>query len=317
MSAPTSPIIRPSRLLTVMAAVVAVVTLALASMVATAASARAQAGELTGSSVGQADPVLLIAQRSLDQISSVPLAGGPESVVAESVNDPQGVTRHGDTLFVSEQDGRVVSVPMGGGDVTEVATELSSPRGLVVAGDMLYIADSANNRVVSVPVGGGDMEIVAEGDLNSPRGLAVSGNALFIADRQNNRVVSVPLGGGETTEVAAFDMEIGYLAVSGDTLYASGMDGAVWSMPVAGGEPTEFVTGLAGIRGIAAYDGILYIGETGLQDVDDRVLAKPLDGGELTIVAEVEGINDLAIGAEPCTDWSCVPLLGSLFGSLG
>lgn len=303
-----------------MAALVAVVVLVLAMVVAAAASARAQNGEIPDPT-GAADvPVLLIAQRDQGQVGSVPLTGGPVSVAAENVEQPQGVIRHGDTLFVSEagfSDGRVVSVPVSGGEVTEVAADLNSPRGLLVVGQTLYIAESSENRVVSVPVGGGEVKEIVSG-LDSPRDLDVVGDTLFIADRHNDRVVTAPLSGGAPTEFKAFDEEIGYLAVSGGMLYAAAMEGTVWSMPVADSdaEPEVVVSGLSGIRGLAIHGDTLYMGEAGGADSDDQIVSVPVTGGTPTVVAEVPGINDIAIGGGSCSQWSCVPLLGSLLGSL-
>lgn len=69
--------------------------------------------------------------------------------------------------------------------------------------------------------------------------------------------------------------------------------------------------------GIAAHGGTLYLGEAGGADEDDRVIAAPLDGGDTSPVADVVGINDLTIAVDPCSGSSCLPVVGSLFGSLG
>lgn len=329
MSAQTGPDNPSTRIPLTLAAVIAVLALALAAMVATSAGARAQSGELSASGAGQGGAALLVAQRGQHQVGSLPLTGGPLSVATDAVTSPQGLVRHGDTLFVSEADGgnRVVSVPVAGGTATPVVTGLSSPRGLAVAGGKLYVADSANNRVISVPLDGegpltgGAPTVVAEGGLDSPRGLAIAGDALFIADRHNDRVVTVSLDGsaGGYREFKDFGEEVGYLATSGDTLYVAAMNGTVWTVPVAGGSeaPVELVTGLNGIRGIAIHGDMLYIGEAGGADEDDRIVAVPLGGGDPTPVADVAGINDLAISADPCSGPSCLPVVGSLFGSLG
>lgn len=320
MNTPIAPLRYLSRTLLATTAVVSVVVLTLALVVSAAGSARAQSGSLDGDSLGaQGEPHLYLAQQGEDRIAAVPLGGGPVSTVdtvVDGLESPQGVTVADGTVFISERSPhRVVSVPTGGGEPTELAADLNSPRGLLVVGDRLFIADSANDRVISVPVTGGEVSIVADEDdgLDSPRDLAIDGDTLFIADRQHNRVLTVPVDGGSVTELVTFDSEVGYLEVSDGLLYISDREDTVWSVPVTGGTPTVLTTGLDSVSGLAVSGDSLLISERG----EGRVLAQPLSGGDPETLLEMDHVYDIAVGPGPCTGSACLPVVGSLFGSLG
>ncbi|MGO4615523.1 IPT/TIG domain-containing protein [Nocardia sp. 2YAB30] len=98
--------------------------------------------------------------------------------------------------------GTVYSMPAAGGTATPVVTGLNQPMGLARVGNTLYIAEFGANRVVSVPATGGAVTPLVTTGLSGPVDVTVSGSTLFITDSGNLRVVSAPIGGGSPTLVA-------------------------------------------------------------------------------------------------------------------
>ncbi|MEU6582404.1 IPT/TIG domain-containing protein [Nocardia sp. NPDC046763] len=99
--------------------------------------------------------------------------------------------------------GTVYSMPATGGTATVVVTGLNQPMGLARVGNTLFIAEFGANRVVSVPTTGGTVTPVVTTGLSGPVDVTVSGSTLFITDSGNLRVVSAPITGGSPTLVAA------------------------------------------------------------------------------------------------------------------
>ncbi|MFJ9368636.1 IPT/TIG domain-containing protein [Nocardia sp. NPDC101769] len=103
----------------------------------------------------------------------------------------------------SANPGTVYSVPATGGAATVLATGLNQPRGLTRVGNTLYIAEFGANRVVSVPTTGGPITPLVTTGLVGPIDVVAAGGTLFITDSGSLRVVSAPIGGGSPTLVAA------------------------------------------------------------------------------------------------------------------
>ncbi|MEU6579611.1 hypothetical protein [Nocardia sp. NPDC046763] len=102
----------------------------------------------------------------------------------------------------SANPGTVYSVPATGGPATPLATGLNQPRGLARVGNTLYIAEAGANRVVSVPTTGGPVTPLVTTGLSGPSDVVVSGSTMFIANLGNGTVVSAPISGGSPTPVA-------------------------------------------------------------------------------------------------------------------
>lgn len=131
-------------------------------------------------------------------------------------------------------------------------------------------------------------------------------------------MVTVPLAGGDADDVevlyASHGTELGYLEVSDGLVYFSEWNGTtLWSISVEGGGPTEMATGLSEVRGLAVSEGTLIISEKGAE----RVLTMPTAGGEPEVYVESVEAYDVAVEPAPCTELTCLPVVGSVFGSLG
>ncbi|MFR9750895.1 IPT/TIG domain-containing protein [Nocardia sp. 004] len=98
--------------------------------------------------------------------------------------------------------GNVYSVPQAGGTPTLLATGLDDPEGLVRVGNLLYICERGAAQVVTVPVTGGTPTPLVTG-LLSPAGITASGSTLFIANTGLAQVVSAPITGTATPTVIA------------------------------------------------------------------------------------------------------------------
>ncbi|MFJ9370809.1 IPT/TIG domain-containing protein [Nocardia sp. NPDC101769] len=99
--------------------------------------------------------------------------------------------------------GTVYSMPATGGTATAVVTGLNQPMGLARVGNTLFIAEFGANRVVSVPTTGGPITPLVTTGLSGPVDVTVAGNTLFITDSGNLRVVSAPTTGGSPALVAS------------------------------------------------------------------------------------------------------------------
>jgi hypothetical protein len=97
-------------------------------------------------------------------VYSMPATGGTATplVITPPLNQPFGLARVGNTLYIAEFGAnRVVSVPTTGGTPTTLVTGLSGPADVAVADSTLFIADNGNLRVVSAPITGGPFTVVA------------------------------------------------------------------------------------------------------------------------------------------------------------
>jgi hypothetical protein len=114
---------------------------------------------------------------------------------------------------------------------------------LAVAGGTLYWASAMTGTIQSQAAAGTPM-MVATGQMG-PKSLQVHGDALYWLNTGSNEVMSVPLAGGTPAAVVTAAMVTSTEGLGGYTLSADAMtiyfaDGVtIYSLPVAGGTPTE------------------------------------------------------------------------------
>jgi uncharacterized repeat protein (TIGR03803 family) len=202
----------------------------------------------------------------------------PESPLILSGNTLYGTTYSGGPYA----DGNVFSVPITGGAPTILAsfngTNGEHPYSrLLLVGSTLYgttYAGGAHSvgEVFSVPVTGGTPTVLASFDGSNGAypyaGLIQSGNTLFGTTSaggayDHGEVYSIPLTGGTPTVLASFyatdgvdngEDIVGGLVLSGSTLYGTAYlggeatdpgtdgDGAVFSVPITGGVPSDLAS---------------------------------------------------------------------------
>ncbi|MFR9751241.1 IPT/TIG domain-containing protein [Nocardia sp. 004] len=121
----------------------------------------------------------------------------------DGTSNPLPYTYGGLLFFTDSSSGsNVYSVPQTGGAPTLLASSLNGPNGLVRVGDVLYICETGADQVSTVPVTGGTPTPLVTG-LANPTGITASGDTLFItnADSSVHNVVSAPITGTATPTV--------------------------------------------------------------------------------------------------------------------
>lgn len=132
---------------------------------------------------------------------------------------------------------------------------------LALAAGTLYWA-SAMTGTIQSQAAGGTPTMVATGQM-APKSLQVHGDALYWLNTGSNEVMSVPLAGGTPAAVVTAAMVTSTEGLGGYTLSADAMtvyfaDGVtIYSLPVAGGTPTEVGHEDSGIPRALAVEGDL------------------------------------------------------------
>jgi len=247
----------------------------------------------------------------------------------------------GSTLYGTTQGngtneaGTVFSLPVTGGTPTVLAsfsgTNLKNPEGsLILSGSTLYgttyFGFGSTSSVFSVPVAGGTPTslgsfngTVATGPESS---LTLSGSTLYGTagggTNNDDTVFSMPVTGGSATVLASFNgangnwpfYGAGPMVLSGGILYGTTVfggaygDGAVFSVPVAGGTPT-LLASFDGPDGYWPECNLLVSGSTlygttyeggpsfGLYEGegDGTVFSVPITGGTPTVLASFTGFE--------------------------
>lgn len=276
----------------------------------------AKASSLDASSVGSGgDVTVFIADRENHRVVSVPAVGGPVTELVTGLAAPHGLAVSGDTLYIVDAgNSRVVSVPVSGGPVTELVSGLSFPSGIAVADGTMYITEPS--RIVSAPIDGGVATEVAAG-LGGPFGIAVSGDTLFVTMPASDLVVSMPTSGGAISEVTNGVNAPNSVAVSGGSVYVTNFDQKVVTLGESGGPVSalSFVASLGDIEGIAVVEDRMFFADQS----NNRVVSASTGGGAVTeLVTGLDTPSGVAVSdGSHCQGSSCVPVVGSLFGSLG
>ncbi len=183
------------------------------------------------------------------QIFRAPESGsGPVIAIYTGAYDPQG-QRIFDVFDVACQGGQVYSVDAAYGKVARLNS------------------DGSNLQVLTGPTPTGVYE---KGEF-----IALSNDRIFVADATGGYyqttpggVYSVPISGGGWTTLATGEFR--HIAFLNDTIYALSADGqSIWQVPASGGSASLLVEGspFGSLHSIAAYDGMLYVTDTGLNKV--------------------------------------------------
>ena len=154
----------------------------------------------------------------------VPLRGGPP-VVMQSLarviqeNDvvvtSTAVLLHG-IVGLGSND-QVLRVPLDGGPTTTLATTNGQVKAFVANESAVYFGDQ--DGVKTVPVAGGNVQTLTDAMSGSVSGLAIAGANLIVTTANfianDGAVFSVPLGGGAPTELAAQQSSASFPMVCG------------------------------------------------------------------------------------------------------
>jgi sugar lactone lactonase YvrE len=182
---------------------------------------------------------------------------------AARFNQPQGLVRHGNTLYVADTENHAVrAVDLTTGAVTTLAgtggpardTPLSSPWDLAIVDGTLYVAMAGTHQVWAMPLEGGRIaphtgngqEALVDGALdqasmNQPSGLATDGHRLWVADSEASAIRVVDPGRGGTIRT-----------VVGEGLFEFGDEDGIGPAAVRLQHPL----------GVAWHDGVVWIADT-------------------------------------------------------
>jgi DNA-binding beta-propeller fold protein YncE len=197
-------------------------------------------------------------------------ADGPAH--AARFNQPQGLARQGDTLFVADSENHALrAIDLATGSVTTLAgtgaqlmgertggpareTALSSPWDVAVLDGTLYVAMAGTHqlwamplagRVISPHTGNGQEALVdgphARASMNQPSGLATDGRRLWVADSEASAIRVVEPGPGGTIRT-----------VIGEGLFEFGDEDGIGAAAVRLQHPL----------GVAWHDGVVWIADT-------------------------------------------------------
>ncbi len=226
---------------------------------------------------------LFIADAQNNQVLKVPATGGQPTTVGTGLNFPTSVAvdKAGDVYIADSRNNRVVEVQTAVGiPLIElpIGSGFKSPSAVAVdASGNVFIADTGNNRVVEV-VGGLKQTTLAAG-FNGPDDVALDGfGNLYVADSGNNRVAMLPWTGksfgGVKTAVSGVASPTGIAFDASSNLYITEEKGSQVLESALGGlgggyeTPMALATGFLDARALAVSpEGVIYIGDTGTQDI--------------------------------------------------
>lgn len=198
------------------------------------------------------------------RVLSIPLEGGPPTVLASGSMDPVGIAVDDANVYwtdTADPDGQVMKLPKSGGAPTALATEQPWAHGIAIDAANIYWTNTVSmdqGSVNTMPIGGGAPTTLAA-QQDSPHSIAVAGGSVFWATLVG--VMRVPIGGGSAT-VAADGAFPGALTADGTHLYwaNSGYPGGkIMKLPLAGGDAIELVpTSHDSVVGVAVDDTSVY-----------------------------------------------------------
>jgi hypothetical protein len=163
---------------------------------------------------------------------------------------------------------------------------------MVLDADSVYLTDNYGDRVVKAPKSGGAAVELATNTVG-PNGITLDSSFVYWASDYDEAVWKVPLTGGSRVKVATIgsgDTTAG-LAVSGDSLYWLGGD-SLKKTSISTGATTTLAATTTPISlslfvdGAQAYWSSYY---------DQEVVAAPLAGGALKVIASASYPNDIAV----------------------
>jgi hypothetical protein len=223
-----------------------------------------------------------------DLILRAPLSGGAVETAVSGIA-PLSLVVVADTLYFSDGKTRsVTSVPVAGGPTHVVITRDAYPDGLVADDTSLYWFENGEQQssILKLPLAGGDAVVLASA---TTQVLALDAGHVYFADVRGGQIGSVAVDGGDVAILARADRLSKAVATDGANVYFAtspspgdvdgfGMiDGALLSVPVAGGSPTTLISRLGQADQLVVHgDDVFFLSNS------NEVASVPLTGGPMT-----------------------------------
>jgi hypothetical protein len=129
---------------------------------------------------------------TLGGVYSIPVAGGPVTILASHQNEPQGIAVDATNVYWVTSDGNVCSVPISGGAVTILASGRGSLLGLAREGSTLYWTSFVEGgNVEKTSVAGGPVTTLATGQ-HKPAWIVVDESATYWTNWTGGSVMTGP-----------------------------------------------------------------------------------------------------------------------------
>jgi hypothetical protein len=235
-------------------------------------------------------------------ILSVPLAGGPTTVVA-SERRPQCLAFDGTYLYWRSDENLMRISPAGGLPTVLLTTPARASgddgRCMALSPTHVYwisVDVSETAWAESATLEGDDHETVANG--LHYRCIAADANGVYWVEADHGIVEPPPAGSDEPAEVV-FDQDVACMALDAQQLYWTTATDEVRAAPRTGGEPVTLASGLAQPRDLAVGDNRVYWANTQAGSIVSTGLA----GGEVETHAAGQVEPGFVAVDETCVYW--------------
>jgi hypothetical protein len=214
---------------------------------------------------------------SSGRISSVPLDGGPGSVLATTHGSISGgLATDGALVYFSDADG-TKSVSLAGGSVATVTGDTGEP---ALVGSNLIIAESASGNLVSLPPSGGPATVLASAPGRTSNPFACGSALCWLTYPPPQSGVTVgsgtialmELSAGTTKTLSQSAPMPWRILFDGTNFLETQVGGSLLRVPGGGGDAAD--TGLAA-TGVAVDESCVYLSDVagGIRSVDRAYVA--------------------------------------------
>jgi hypothetical protein len=219
-------------------------------------------------------------------IASIPIGGGPATVLVKSQSWPASLASDTNHLFWTENSpsGAVMQSSLDGTSRVQLASNELWPSEIAVDATHVYWNDVNSGKTKRAPIGGGATELVAASN-NFLYDLALDSTNIYVGQ---NPPVKIPKTGGNPQPLTGAGYVPYSIAIDAGWLYCSDHLGGIRKVPLAGGPWTPLATQLPNAAMMVAIDA------TSIYWTDNQAIMK-LDKNGGTPIALASG-QDTPVG---------------------